>query len=387
MQIDLKQQTLMPGVFMAILSLGTSINFQIIDMPTMSYTMLALQLICFVMAAYFIIRQGSISIVDFVCILFLSLIAVSTIVNGTDIRNWFYLSCHCGLLFFSFNYFSANLKPLVIGLTIGFNIAIVAQLYQLVLHPEMWMFEEVKESSGYLLGGNYNQMGGYLLVTFVLNMLCNKFGKKFLFMTVPMYIVCLAVPVIVGSMTALTCLALFAVISIVPKNIQRWIIYPLFGSILLFQIVVCFNGKGIDSYDWAVWFVEDILHKDVTFTERTTMWASALKIIPDSILIGFGYPDKEWYLSNMSSFAIGPHNMLLAMLIYGGVIGLFLYVILLGHAIKSVVEENNRLSNMILGAIAIVCTMLLMETYPLPVVMMLFVLAEYYPNIKRLCCI
>ena len=70
-------------------------------------------------------------------------------------------------------------------------------------------------------------------------------------------------------------------------------------STILFQILVCFNGKGIENNKFMVWFIEDVLGKDITFTNRTQLWDAALRVIVDSPIWGYGFPDKIWYLSKM----------------------------------------------------------------------------------------
>lgn len=65
----------------------------------------------------------------------------------------------------------------------------------------------------------------------------------------------------------------------------------------------------------AVYIIEDVLGKDITFTNRTQLWDAAGKKFVESPILGYGFVDKEWYLANMESFAIGPHNFIYSILL------------------------------------------------------------------------
>lgn len=372
----------MPTIIMMILATGVSMNFNIIGMSMVSYALLAVQLLCTVFAFYLIIRQGTITRTDAVYLFFLTLVMFSSLISGTDIKEWLYIALRCCLLLFFFNYYKDNLKPLLLGLSIGFSIAVLAQIYQLITQPELWIIKDEKVLNAYIIAGNYNGMGVCLLITMVVNLLLCHYNHYYYFVAIPIGILCIVIPLLLGSMTAVTCLILFTLINSLPwLRLQRIGLWILLGIILLFQLFVCFQGNGIADFDLAVWFIEDVLQKDITFTNRTHMWDSALRIIPQSWLYGFGFPDANWYRTNMTNFAIGPHNMMLASLIYGGIIGFCIYLYMLFHAIVNVCRMHNNTSNTILSAIVIVSLMMLMEVYPFAIVIIYFILGEYYPNI------
>lgn len=384
MQIHLKQTQCLPAIVMMILALGVSMNFNIIGIPMMSYALLALQLFCAIFAFYLIIRQGTITRIDAIYLLFLVLVMYSSLISGTDAKEWLYIALRCCLLLFFFNYYRDNLKPLLLGLSIGFSIAVLAQIYQLITQPELWIIQEEKTANAYIIAGNYNGMGVCLLITMVINLLLCQYDRYYYFVAIPIGILCIVIPLLVGSMTAVTCLILFTLINSLPwKRIQRIGLLFILGIIILFQLFVCFQGNGIADFDLAVWFIEDVLQKDITFTNRTHMWDSALRIIPQSWLYGYGFPDAEWFRTNMTNFAIGPHNIMLAMLIYCGIIGFGIYLYMLFHAIVRVCRMHDKTSNIVLSAIVIVSLMMLMEVYPFAIVIMYFVLGEYYPNIAE----
>lgn len=382
LQIDLKQQRWIPAIIMGIYAFGISINFLVIDMTTALYVMLGTQLLSFIFAAFLIVRQSNITRTDAVYLGLLLIVALATLAAGTDIRNWTHVIMRTCIPLFMFNYYKNNTIPLIFGLTCGFSIAVVLQLYQLITQPEIWLIQDTREISSYLLGGNYNQMGGYLIVTIILNILCCSISRYYWVLAIPMIFLCTIIPILVGSMTASTSLVVLCLLCVIPwKRVQRFSIGALLLFVILFQILVCFQGNGIQNSETAVWFIEDILHKDITFTYRTHMWDSALKVILESPIWGHGFPDSEWYLSHMSAFAIGPHNCWLGILIYGGILGLVLYLYLLSHALFTVYPIGDRYSHALMASIVMISLMMLMEIYPVPLICLLFILAEYYPNL------
>ena len=179
-------------------------------------------------------------------------------------------------------------------------------------------------------------------------------------------------------MTSLSMIVVFLVCCLLPTSKLRLsAIGGLFLVFLLFQIFVVFNGRGLENNELAVYIVEDVLKKDLTFTYRTHMWESALKIIEESPIAGWGFADTDWFKVNMSSFAIGPHNFILAILINGGVILLSIYIIICGKVLMSVrpyLKEKNM--QLLLLSVACFWIMSLFEMYPY--FFMLYALALLY---------
>jgi hypothetical protein len=85
----------------------------------------------------------------------------------------------------------------------------------------------------------------------------------------------------------------------------------------------------------------------------------------------------------MSSYAVGPHNAILAMLIYGGVIALGLYLSVLYMALKGPFLTKDRMSNIVIAAIVVLTVMMLMEIYSIEIIFYLFTLAYYYDCYRK----
>ena len=84
----------------------------------------------------------------------------------------------------------------------------------------------------------------------------------------------------------------------------------------------------------------------------------------------------------MSTFAIGPHNFVLALLIYGGVVLLLLFVAIAVIALHRIGGHADRFGVMLLLACMSLLFMMAFEVYPPFFIILIFTLIYYYPKIQ-----
>ncbi len=100
----------------------------------------------------------------------------------------------------------------------------------------------------------------------------------------------------------------------------------LFKSFLLFLFtnfaIVFLRIQNVFSF-----IIEDLLHKDLTFTGRTNVWDTSIKKIPDKILLGYGNLGQEQEERILGD--VYCHNGLLEILFRGGIIRLLLFGIII----------------------------------------------------------
>lgn len=383
MQINLKGLYFVPIIMTIIFTMHISISFFAIEKQTASYISLAMLLLAFSLAFVLIIREKNISQFCFIIMVLMALIEVISLSAGVAWKDWIYYICDMMLLLFLFHYYRDTPETIIIGATIGFSLCVYMQLLQCITHPEMWMIDSEKEARGYLLGGNYNSIGCRLLCALITNIIALKISKWWWINLVLLTLTCITIPAMVHSMTSLTCILFFLLLCLIPnKKLQRFSIFLTIIGAILFEIFVCFQGKGFENNDLARWFLVEVLGKDLTFTNRTTLWDAALRVIAESPIWGYGNVNEEWFFSKMSSAAVGPHNFILGLLINGGIIALVLYVWLAIKVIFKVNVYKDRYSNAILASIATLFVMMLMEYYPVHFPLYLFTLAYYYQDIN-----
>lgn len=386
MIIRLKEQRVIPALMALVFALYNSLSFTALEMQMASYLMLAIMLLTTCATALLVAHNRGVSRFTIFSLFFLFWITAVTMIYGNDLKNWVYGSASIAALLFLFDYYRDDIRPLIIGALIGFSIAIYAGMWQLITNPHLWIqiSEDENVVSGFLLGGNYNQMGPRLLCGMIANIVCLKFSRWFWVTLIPLTITCIALLVMVQSMTSLVSLLLLIIFCCLPGiKFPRFCVTGLLCVIVLFQVLVCFNGKGIENNETATWFIVDVLGKDITFTYRTDMWDAAMRLFVSSPLTGFGFPSADWYASNLSSFAIGPHNLILGLMIYGGVPGITIFVALLLYTLLQIQKIKDRSATALYAATVVLLLMSLMEIYSIPIIFFIIVLTHYYGQSTR----
>lgn len=381
MIIKLKELRVIPALMALVFAMFNSLMFNAVEMHTASYVMLGLMLMTTCGGALLMAHDRGLSRFTFWTMLFLVWVTAVTLLNGNDLKTWVYNSASIAALLFLFDYYREDIRPLVIGALIGFTISIYAAMWQLITNPYLWVQVNENENviSGFLLGGNYNQMGPRLLCGMIANILCLKYSKWFWVPLIPLTLTCIALLLMVQSMTSFVSLLLLLIFCCLPGiKFPRLCITGLICAVVFFQVFVCFNGKGIENNETATWFIVEVLGKDITFTNRTELWDAALRIFGSSPLIGYGYPTAEWYYSNMASSAIGPHNLVLGLMIYGGVPAVILFVALILSSVLKVLKTKDGYATALYATIAVLLLMSLMEVYTITIIFFIIILTYYY---------
>lgn len=249
--------------------------------------------------------------------------------------------------------------------------------FLLMLEFRTGLWWDVSSDMGfYLLGGNYNQMGRTLLPAIGIHgyytLRFNKWHTNF-YILIAVSIVTL---LLVKSMTSLVCLLMVIAFFFIRNERPRHIfMITLLVFYLLFQIVVVFLQQDLHSYTFIAYFVEDVLHKDLTFTHRTSVWADGMDMIMKSPLIGYGYKSHEWYADKF--WVVTSHNFIIDELIRGGFL-LGLVDLYLGiTAIKSYLNNKARETQYFAFSCLTFLFMMLMEVYMFAYVAMMLLLLAY----------
>lgn len=381
LQIDIQQSKLIPFVAISLLMTHLSVSFFDMEMFMASYAALAGMLLAFFGSLLLLGRQRTLHLFDFLVLMFVFILEGISFMNGTDWKNWLYSTLSISAYIFIFNYYQEQYRTLILSILIVLSIAVYCQLYQCATHPEMWLIEENKDNHGFLLGGNYNQMGSRFIIALTAGMLSIRYSKWLWLNLVPLFISCFAILFMVRSMTALSCLFLFLLFFLIQnKRLLSFGVIGVYVGVILFQAIVCFSGTGLENNDLARWFIVDILEKDMTFTGRTEMWYSALRIFTNSPIWGYGFVDSDWYRAHMSNRAVGAHNYILNTLVYGGIMLLTLYFIIAAKSIGNLIRINDTVSVKMIAAFGVMCIMMLFEVYETPLVFLMLTVMYYYPG-------
>lgn len=88
------------------------------------------------------------------------------------------------------------------------------------------------------------------------------------------------------------------------------------------------------SNQFVQFFVEKILHKTITFTGRTEIWAKAIIAFRKSPIVGYGVGAQV--VTYINGINVNEHNQILHILIEGGVVALILFILSVIIFIKNI---------------------------------------------------
>ena len=100
------------------------------------------------------------------------------------------------------------------------------------------------------------------------------------------------------------------------------LIIPVYGIITFITVVANSSPIMVD-------FLEAI-GKDPTLTTRTFIWANAIELIKNNPFLGYGYLNADQYRKLLGSvYFSSPHNMVLSLLMVGGVVSAVMYLLII----------------------------------------------------------
>ena len=384
LRINLREMTVIPFCMIFCQVISISMALPDIGAQTLSYVNFACFMASFIFMLALYLHAAQMTRFGLLHFLLMLTLIFSTVINNINVKTAIYQSFYVWQTLIIFNYYKIHTEKIIKFFAISLSFCVYANLAHLITHPTLWMVETGKEGAGYLLGNNYNQMGCRLIIALGTNILCVKYNKLWLVNYIATAISAIVSLFMVGSMTSLSMIILFTLYTLIPfAKLKKNILITTFIIFILFQFFVVFNGRGLENNDLARYLVEDVLHKDLTFTHRTYLWDAALKIIPKSPIWGYGLVEGEWYKAHMSSIAMGPHNFILAVLLNGGIILLIFYSIICGYSINSIRPyfKDTEVKNLIFSTICL-WIMALMEMYPYTIMLYPLALIYNYQNIK-----
>ena len=130
---------------------------------------------------------------------------------------------------------------------------------------------------------------------------------------------------------------------------------------------------------YVVYFIEDVLHKDLTFSGRVSIWIEAVDMISRSFLFGYGMRSMEWYDFHFN--ALTPHNFIISLFLKGGIVIFLLFALLVGVAVNRARIYNNNIIDIVMMSSCILLLMMTMETYPIFIVFFLMFMMYFAPTV------
>lgn len=133
-------------------------------------------------------------------------------------------------------------------------------------------------------------------------------------------IICVVSTVLIQSATAFVIYTVFILLNFIfaiKKQFPKRILFTVYVIVMLLSVgIVFFNIQNIFSF-----LIENILHRELNFTNRDYYWGITINYIKNSFL-GYGYVAGTSRIGGL-----GSHDSLLEILFEGGVFLLFLYTV------------------------------------------------------------
>ena len=352
--------------------------------PIFHYTLSGLRFICWAIFLMIFFRSPQkIDKLGFWLILYGSLIGYSTIIHHsgapfTIVSVGFDILMIWGLYKI---YLPAYGEYILRSIVIAMCACIYLNLLLLIVYPGgLWTTSGGQ--SYYLLGGNYNQMGRTIIpaiaITGFYRLRYDLMRTNFIAL-----IVCSALTLlIVGSKTSLIGIILLVAFYFIKSyKLRKWILISFFIGYFIFQILVVFIQADLSQNEYMVYFIEQVLQKDLTFTNRNVVWLNSLQLISDSPIIGYGYQSDAWYMDQLH--VTTAHNLILGQLITGGIVGLSLFVIIIIVAVKQYLRYAFPTMQFLFFGLCTFFFMMIMEVYPIMYIVLLLLILYNTENLAE----
>lgn len=254
-----------------------------------------------------------------------------------------------------------------------FTIYIVFNFFQIIFMP--YLFSPASTSKSHILYflGIQNQMGQQLIPMCAIVMCisyCKK-EKKSIFM-IAILLFTIFSEMKVGSATGMVAgFVLLIGYFLIPFWDERKFNVGLLtgGYTIVSLILIVF--QTVMTIPVFANFIQNVLKKDVTFSNRTAIWAQSLLRFQQSPLLGIGRQSGKSVMTFQAinqydiSTSYSAHNVFLQTIVESGIVGLIPIVILIILTAKRVRIINGKYTRVYLISLSSVLTSFLMEAFDL----------------------
>ena len=142
------------------------------------------------------------------------------------------------------------------------------------------------------------------------------------------------------------------------KNVKhkKTTFYKLFNfkTVIPVYLISVIAVIGIQHFGVVQYIVVNWLKKDPTLTTRTIIWDAIILKLIKRPFIGYGILNQQDYIKiTLNSFATSAHNLVLAILMAGGLLGGIIYIFIIGNALRRENKQYNKYDIPIVVAILI----------------------------------
>lgn len=217
-----------------------------------------------------------------------------------------------------------------------------------------------------------------ICTVFYFKRLSHAYNKRCILLTV----LCAICAVLQWSGTGVTGITVYLIILLGTKlNIIKKCTKFLTNHLIVFALTITtvFLLLISRNISFLTYFVEDVLHKDMTFTGRTDLWdLSLLKIIQSPLLGSGSCTEGRVTLIERYGMELSSHNMFLEIAVQGGISALVVFIMWYFGCLKATKYSDNKSRIIICGAIFLQFVMYMFEGIPYTIFPLIVFSMGYY---------
>lgn len=254
------------------------------------------------------------------------------------------------------------------------EILIYSNFISILIYPD-GMYDTHLQSYNWILGYDNSHII-YFITAFYISYINKMLNKNQNFRFILLTIISMLSVFIRFSATSIVGYSLILLFMIFNKTLKNTKIFNIYNylitNLILFFAIVIFRVQNLFSY-----LIVNILHKDLTFTNRTGIWDRTIAYINKSILFGYGLePSTIRSTKNNFIYGINAHNFILEIMYQGGILALISFVAILISACKKLYKyKNNMVSKVVSFVIFVLFLMMITEYYNIQFIFIVLVFA------------
>lgn len=307
---------------------------------------------------------------------FFLILAIITVVKGGAINAVIaYFMNSLGITLLIYNAMKESPKMAIRVLASVFSAFIYLNFLTLLIAPEGF-------NGSFLIGRNYNQIGMTLVCGMVTNVVAFNMGKKSLTSVLILCLVALFSPIITGSMTSTVgCLVTIVFLFFKKQEQKRRLLIAFVTFYAIFQGFVVFMQSDVSSVRFITYIIEELMGKDLSFTDRARVWLLAIDMIQDSPALGYGLQNNDWF--DFYFEVKSAHNVIFQMLLYGGYVLLGYLILMIICSVRNALKKPSASAYTILLGLCTVFFMMMMENYNLVLILYILIMTYHSPYLSE----
>ena len=127
--------------------------------------------------------------------------------------------------------------------------------------------------------------------------------------------------------------------------------YKFILTLFVFTVIVVVNSEYFGGVQLII---KNVFGKDGTFESRLFLWNRCMELFSEAPMIGYGYKSSAEYQQLFNNaYYTSPHNVVLSLLLNGGIIGICLYAMIVVKLFKQANKSKSIIA--IASCLGIVC--------------------------------